>query len=141
MRPGSIVALDLWRKSHRRALPRMIKGLKHRGFSFKTINALEDVRPVRWDVTMSAGATGPTVGLLDKRLRSKSYPAGAANNVFDYALLQSVYAFEKVHRMPRDGVVLRPSCARSCYRGGPEHTSGGRGVSLKSTSLGRCFSR
>jgi peptidoglycan/xylan/chitin deacetylase (PgdA/CDA1 family) len=104
-RPGSIVALDLWRKSNRRALPRMIKGLKHRGFSFKTINALEDVRPVRWDVTMSAGATGPTVGLLDKRLRSKSYPAGASNNVFDYALLQSVYAFEKVHRMPRDGVV------------------------------------
>jgi len=83
----------------------MIKGFKHRGFSFKTINALEDVRPVRWDVTMSAGATGPTVGLLDKRLRSKSYAAGASNDVFDYALLQSVYAFEKVHRMPRDGVV------------------------------------
>jgi len=104
-RPGSIIALDLWRKSHRRALPRMIKGLKHKGFSFRTINALEDVRPVRWDVTLSAGATGPTVGLLDRRLRSQSYPAGGSNKVFDYALLQSVFAFEKTHGMPRDGVV------------------------------------
>ena len=104
-RPGSIIALDLWRRSHRRALPRMIKGLKRRGFSFKTINALEDVRPIRWDVTLNAGATGPTVRLLDKRLRSQSYPVGDSNDVFDYELLQSVYAYEKVHRMPRDGVV------------------------------------
>jgi len=104
-RPGSIIALDLWRRSHRRALPRMIKGLKHKGFSFKTIDALEDVRPIRWDVTLNAGATGPTVGLLDKRLRSQSYPTGTSDDVFDYALLQSVYAFEKVHGMPRDGVV------------------------------------
>jgi N-acetylmuramoyl-L-alanine amidase len=104
-RPGSIIALDLWRKSHRRALPRLIKGLRRKGYSFKTITALEDVRPVRWDVTLGPGATGPTVGLLDKRLRSQSYPAGAPDDVFDYALLQSVYAFEKVHRMPRDGVV------------------------------------
>ncbi|MDQ3659735.1 MAG: polysaccharide deacetylase family protein [Actinomycetota bacterium] len=104
-RPGSIIALDLWRKSHRRVLPRVIKGLRRKGFSFKTINGLEHVRPVRWDVTLRAGATGPTVGLLDKRLRSQSYPAGASNGVFDYELLQSVYAYEKVHRMTRDGVV------------------------------------
>jgi peptidoglycan/xylan/chitin deacetylase (PgdA/CDA1 family) len=104
-RPGSIIALDLWRRSHRRALPRMIKGLKHKGFSFKTINALEDVKPVRWDVTLGAGATGPTVRLLDKRLGSQSYPTGVPNGVFDYELLESVYAYEKVHGMSRDGVV------------------------------------
>lgn len=104
-RPGSIIALDLWRKSHRRALPRTIKGLRARGFSFRTINVLEDVRPVRWDVTLSAGAGGPTVGLLDKRLSSQSYPTGHRDDVFDYALLQSVYAYEKVHRLPRDGIV------------------------------------
>jgi peptidoglycan/xylan/chitin deacetylase (PgdA/CDA1 family) len=104
-RRGSIIALDLWRKSHRGALPRTIKSLKRRGFEFRTINALEGVRPVRWDLTLRPGATGPTVRLLDKRLRSQSYPTGAKNNLFDYELLQSVYAFEKVHRLARDGVV------------------------------------
>lgn len=102
---GSVISLDLWRASHRAAVPRIVDGLHRKGFDFKTIESLEKTHPIRWDVTVQAGSEGPEVEYLQKTLRSITYPAGAANGSFGYATLQSVYAFEKVNRITRDGVV------------------------------------
>lgn len=102
---GSIISLDLWRASHRAAVPRIVAGLKRKGFKFKTIEALENAHAIRWDVTLRAGSRGEEVSYLQKTLRDITYPAGASNGSFGYATLQAVYAFEKAHRITRDGVV------------------------------------
>lgn len=104
-RYGSIVSLDIWRASHRRALPGIIDGLRRRGFELGTINRLEDVHPIRYDVTLQPGSTGPEVSYLQKILRQTSYPSGKIDGSFGYATLQAVYAFEKVHGFTRDAVV------------------------------------
>lgn len=104
-RYGSIVSLDLWRASHRRALPGIIDGLRSRGYKLGTIKRLTNVHTVRWDVTMQAGSTGPEVSFLQKTLRRRTYPAGKVDGSFGYATLEAVYAFEKVHGYTRDGVV------------------------------------
>ena len=104
-RYGSIISLDLWRRSHRRALPGIIDGLRRRGFRLATMKRLENVHPIRWDVTLRAGSGGPEVAFLQKVLRQRSYPAGARDGSFGYATLQATYAFEKVHGLTRDGVV------------------------------------
>ncbi|MDQ3646400.1 MAG: L,D-transpeptidase family protein [Actinomycetota bacterium] len=51
------------------------------------------------------GDSGARVARLQRALRSTSYPTGAVDGEFGYKTLQSVYAFEKVHGMRRDGVV------------------------------------
>ena len=104
-RGGSIIALDIYRKSNRRALPGIIRGLRRRGFEFRTIASLNGVHAVRWDVTLRPGSTGPEVAYLEKTLDETSYSVGPRNASFDYPTLQAVYAFEKVHRLKRDGVV------------------------------------
>jgi peptidoglycan hydrolase-like protein with peptidoglycan-binding domain len=38
-------------------------------------------------------------------LKQTSYPAGPTDGSFGYATLQAVYAYEKVHKIARDGVV------------------------------------
>jgi len=102
---GSVISLDLWRSGHRAAVGQIVDGLKERGFAFKSISALENVQPIRWDVTLRAGSSGPEVQFLQKTLGEITYPVGRKDGSFGYSTLQAVYAFEKVHRMTRDGVV------------------------------------
>ena len=105
LRAGSIIKLSSWRKSHRRALPGIIDGIRRKGYSMRTVDALSRVHAVRWDVTLKSGSKGPEVYYLQKKLRSISYPVGKLDSSFGYSTLQAVYGFEKVHRMTRDGVV------------------------------------
>lgn len=102
---GSIISLDLWRRSHRRAVGDIIAKLRRRGFGLRTIRLLENVHPVRWDVTLKAGSSGPEVAFLQKALGRATYPAGGRDGTFGANTQQGVYAFEKVHNMTRDGVV------------------------------------
>ncbi|MFN2526843.1 MAG: polysaccharide deacetylase family protein [Actinomycetota bacterium] len=102
---GSIITLDTWRTSHRRALPILIERLRSKGLGFRTVKTLENVHPIRWDVTVRSGSAGPEVAYLERTLRRISYPGGKADGNFDDATLQAVYAFEKVKGLARDGVV------------------------------------
>lgn len=102
---GSIVTLDTWRTSHRRALPLIIDRLRSKGFGFRTVKTLENVHPIRWDVTLRSGSSGPEVAFLEKMLRRSSYPSGKVDGGWDDATTQSVYAFEKVKGLARDAVV------------------------------------
>jgi peptidoglycan/xylan/chitin deacetylase (PgdA/CDA1 family)/lipoprotein-anchoring transpeptidase ErfK/SrfK len=101
---GSIINLDIARKSHRMALPGIIDGLRRRGFSLGSIKRLENVHPVRWDVTFRSGMSGAEVSYLQKILKLRSYPARPTGS-FGYETLQATYAFEKAHGLTRDGVV------------------------------------
>lgn len=105
LRSGSIIRLDPWRKSHRKALPGIIDGIRRKGYSLRTVDSLRNVHAVRWDVTLKSGSSGPEVYYLKKKLGQISYPSGKLDSSFGYSALQAVYAFEKVHRMTRDGVV------------------------------------
>jgi peptidoglycan/xylan/chitin deacetylase (PgdA/CDA1 family)/lipoprotein-anchoring transpeptidase ErfK/SrfK len=118
-RYGSIVSLDLWRASHRRALPGIIDGLRRRGFKLGTINRLEDVHAVRYDVDMRAGSSGPEVSFLQKMLRRASYPAGNIDGNFGYATLEAMYAFEKTNGYTRDGVASAWQVLEIVRRGAP----------------------
>jgi peptidoglycan/xylan/chitin deacetylase (PgdA/CDA1 family)/lipoprotein-anchoring transpeptidase ErfK/SrfK len=104
-RAGSIISLDIWRKSHRKALPMIVDGLRRKGFEFRTLEKLEGAHAIRWDVTLSSGSTGPEVQYLTKTLNATSYPAGGMDGNYGYSELEAVYAFEKVHGLARDGVV------------------------------------
>jgi peptidoglycan/xylan/chitin deacetylase (PgdA/CDA1 family) len=105
VQPGSIISLDVWRKSHRRALPKIIDRLRKRNYNLRQIDALANAHAVRWDVTLAAGDSGPEVSYLQKTLSSISYPAGRQDGSFGYETQQAVYAFEKVKGLTRDGVV------------------------------------
>lgn len=124
---GSIISLDLARSSNRRAAGRIIDGLRRRGFKLGTIHALNKAHPVRWDVTLKSGSSGSEVKYLQDQLKATSYPAGPSDGSFGYATLEAVYAFEKVNRLARDGVVTpeemtqiavdeRPSARNRGYR-------------------------
>jgi peptidoglycan/xylan/chitin deacetylase (PgdA/CDA1 family)/lipoprotein-anchoring transpeptidase ErfK/SrfK len=103
---GSIISLELSRSSNRRAVPRIIDGLRRRrGFSLRPINGLANAHAIRWDVTVRAGSSGSEVTYLQDQLKRTSYPAGPSDGSFGYATQQAVYAFEKVFKLPRDGVV------------------------------------
>ncbi len=104
-RPGSIIALDLSRPSHVRAVGGIIDGLRRRGFSLATIERLRRVHAVRWDITLRAGSSGSEVTYLQKALGFISYPAGARDGTFGSDTQQGVYAFEKTNKLTRDGVV------------------------------------
>jgi peptidoglycan/xylan/chitin deacetylase (PgdA/CDA1 family)/lipoprotein-anchoring transpeptidase ErfK/SrfK len=104
-RAGSIISLDIWRKSHRKALPMIIDGLRRHHFEFRTLDKLEGAHAVRWDVTLSSGSSGPEVDYLTKTLNATSYPAGAVDGSFGYSEIEAVYAFEKVNGLARDAVV------------------------------------
>jgi peptidoglycan/xylan/chitin deacetylase (PgdA/CDA1 family)/lipoprotein-anchoring transpeptidase ErfK/SrfK len=112
VQPGSIVSLDVWRKSHRRALPKIIDRLRKRNYNLRQIDALTKTHAVRWDVTLNAGDTGSEVSYLQKTLNSISYPAGRRDSSFGYETQQAVYAFEKVKGLTRDGVVTPQQMAK-----------------------------
>lgn len=105
VQPGSIVSLDVWRKSHRKALPKIIDRLRKRNYNLRQIDALANTHAVRWDVTLQAGDSGAEVSYLQKTLNEISYPAGRRDGSFGYETQQAVYAFEKVKGLTRDGVV------------------------------------
>ena len=119
-RYGSIISLDIWRASHRRALPGIIDGLRRRGFELGTVARLANVHPIRYDVTLQSGSGGPEVSYLQKILRERSYPSGKIDGSFGYATLQAVYAFEKVHGLTRDGVVPAWQMLEIARKGRPE---------------------
>jgi peptidoglycan/xylan/chitin deacetylase (PgdA/CDA1 family)/peptidoglycan hydrolase-like protein with peptidoglycan-binding domain len=102
---GSIISLDIWRQSHRKALGKIIDGLRKKHFDLKTIEPLERVHAIRWDVTVSQGSSGSEVSYLQKTLSSISYPAGKKNGSFGYETYQATIAFEKTNGLGRDGVV------------------------------------
>ncbi|HYP23016.1 MAG TPA: L,D-transpeptidase family protein, partial [Actinomycetota bacterium] len=105
VQPGSIISLDVWRESHRKALPKIIDRLRKRNFNLRQIDALANTHAVRWDVTLNAGDSGAEVSYLQKTLDEISYPAGRRDGSFGYETQQAVYAFEKVKGLTRDGVV------------------------------------
>jgi peptidoglycan/xylan/chitin deacetylase (PgdA/CDA1 family) len=116
---GAIISLDLWRASHRAAVGRIVDRLKDKGYDFKTVEALDNVHPIRWDVTLKAGSSGTEVNYLQKTLGSITYPVGRVDGSFGYSTLQSVYAFEKVNRITRDGVVTPQQMADIAVAGRP----------------------
>lgn len=102
---GSIISLDLWRRSNRQALPSIIHGLRARHFTLRSINALSNVHPVGWTRILAAGSAGRGVTTLEKSLHHSSYPAGHIEGVFGYEDEEAVIAFEKVHHLTRDAIV------------------------------------
>ena len=105
LRQGSIVSLDIWRKSHRRSLAGLVKGIRMRGFEPATLNAVKGAHAVRWDVTLRAGSSGRQVVYLQRRLSRLGYPVKGIDGAFGERTQQGVYAFQKVHGLKRDGVV------------------------------------
>jgi peptidoglycan/xylan/chitin deacetylase (PgdA/CDA1 family) len=101
---GSIISLDLWRKSNRRAVASIIRGLRRKGYGFRLLGALNHVHAINWAVTLRPGSKGGDVRALSKSLRRHSYPAGHRRH-FGYKDKEAVIAFEKVHNMGRDAVV------------------------------------
>ncbi|MDQ3879306.1 MAG: polysaccharide deacetylase family protein [Actinomycetota bacterium] len=102
---GSIISLDLWRASNRKALPKIIDGLRRKGFALRTIDHLKRSHAVRWDVTLKYGSAGDEVAYAERTLRSITYPAGAVDGKFGYAMEQATWAFEKYHGMARDATI------------------------------------
>lgn len=109
---GSIINLNTWRKSHRRALPEIIDGIRRKGYSIRTLDPLTRTHAVRWDVTLREGSSGPEVSYLHKALRRLTYPTGRADGHFGYELLQATHAFEKTNKLARDGVVTPADMTR-----------------------------
>jgi peptidoglycan/xylan/chitin deacetylase (PgdA/CDA1 family)/lipoprotein-anchoring transpeptidase ErfK/SrfK len=105
LRRGSIVSLDIWRRSHRRALPRIVSGIRDRGFEPATIEALKGAPAIRWDVTLGPGSSGDQVVYLQQRLTQLGYPVKGMDGAFGERTQQGVFAFQKVHGLKRDGVV------------------------------------
>jgi peptidoglycan/xylan/chitin deacetylase (PgdA/CDA1 family)/lipoprotein-anchoring transpeptidase ErfK/SrfK len=102
---GAIYSLEPWRKSHRTALAKTIKGFREKGFGFRTVDALQNAHAVRWDVTLKPGSSGSEVKYLQRKLNAISYPAGKQDGEFGYATQQAVYAYEKYNGLARDSVV------------------------------------
>ncbi|HEY7874588.1 MAG TPA: polysaccharide deacetylase family protein [Actinomycetota bacterium] len=135
-RAGSIISLDVWRKSHRQALGKIIDGLRRKHFDLRTIETLERAHAVRWDMTLSQGSGGPEVRYLQKTLGSISYPAGKHDGSFGYATYQATIAFEKTNRMDRDGVVDPHEMTRIALAKRPR-TPTGKGKSFIDIDIGR----
>jgi hypothetical protein len=114
------MSLDLWRKSHRMALDGIIDGLRRRGFDLKTIENLTNVQPIRYDVTMRSGSSGPHVKLLQKLLNRGTYPAGKPDSSFGYSTLQAAYAFQKTKNLTRDGVMTPGEVVKLAKTGPPK---------------------
>lgn len=54
--------------------------------------------------TIEPGDSGPWVALLQERLRGGGFRPGVANGQYGANTLSAVYAFQKVHGLPRDGI-------------------------------------
>lgn len=55
-------------------------------------------------VALGPGDSGPWVVRLQERLTESGFRPGTADGVFGKATLGAVYAFQKVHELPRDGI-------------------------------------
>lgn len=119
-REGTIVSLDLWRKSHRAAVGGIVDGLRRRGFGLRTIENLTNVQPIRWDVTLRSGSSGRQVKLLQKLLNRGTYPAGRPDGSFGYSTLQAAYAFQKTKNLTRDGVMTPAEVIKLAQTGPPK---------------------
>jgi len=54
--------------------------------------------------TQSKGSQGALVSFLEARLTALRYPCGPVDGIYDQRTRDAVMAFEKVERMPRDGI-------------------------------------
>lgn len=54
--------------------------------------------------TQSKGSRGALVSFLEARLTALRYPCGPVDGVYDQRTRDAVMAFEKVERLPRDGI-------------------------------------
>jgi hypothetical protein len=68
-----------------------------------TVSAAGDVLGV--DRTLRSGLSGPDVTALQRRLAALHYDVGPITGDYGFDTQHAVTAFEKVQRMPRDGVV------------------------------------
>ena len=57
------------------------------------------------DRTLRSGLSGPDVTALQRRLATLHYDVGRITGTYGFDTMHAVTAFEKVQRMPRDGVV------------------------------------
>jgi len=55
--------------------------------------------------TLRSGLSGPDVTALQRRLRALHYDVGSISGSYGFDTFHAVTAFEKVNRLPRDGVV------------------------------------
>jgi peptidoglycan/xylan/chitin deacetylase (PgdA/CDA1 family)/lipoprotein-anchoring transpeptidase ErfK/SrfK len=137
VQPGSIIALDVWRESHRKALPKIIDRLRKRNWNLRQIDALANTHAVRWDVTLNAGDSGAEVSYLQKTLNEISYPAGRRDGSFGYETQQAVYAFEKVKGLTRDGVVTPQQMTQLALSARPVVPSKGKPGSFVDVDISR----
>lgn len=137
VQPGSIITLDVWRESHRKALPKIIDRLRKRNYNLRQIDALANTHAVRWDVTLNAGDSGAEVSYLQKTLNEISYPAGRRDGSFGYATQQAVYAFEKVKGLTRDGVVTPQQMTQIALSPRPVVPSKGKPSSFVDVDISR----
>jgi peptidoglycan/xylan/chitin deacetylase (PgdA/CDA1 family)/peptidoglycan hydrolase-like protein with peptidoglycan-binding domain len=133
---GSIISLDIWRKSHRKALGKIIDGLRRKHFDLKTIEPLERSHAIRWDVSVSQGSSGAEVSYLQKTLNGISYPAGKKNGSFGYETYQATIAFEKTNGMDRDGTVDPAEMTKIALAKRPR-TPGGKGKNFIDVDISR----
>jgi peptidoglycan/xylan/chitin deacetylase (PgdA/CDA1 family) len=121
---GSIISLDLWRNSHRAALPTIVRGLRRKGFRLKTLPSLKKAHSIRWDETFKYGSSGHDVFYLQKTLNSISYPAGGNDGRFGYPTEQAVWAFEKYYGLTRDATVTPAEMSMIAVAQRPKTPSG-----------------
>ena len=124
---GSIISLDLSKNSNRKAVPRIIDGLRRRNFKLGLMGRVGNAHPVRWDISLRAGSSGTEVEYLQDQLKRTSYPAGNTDGNFGYATQQAVYAFEKVFGLTRDGVVTPEQMTAIAVSGRPTAKNRGYG--------------
>jgi len=80
--------------------------LLHRAF-YQPLTVMSDHPaevPVETYARQSSGSEGILVQILEARLTALSYPCGPLDGVYDYRTRDAVMAFQKVERLPRDGV-------------------------------------
>jgi len=58
--------------------------------------------------TLRSGLSGPDVTFLQRRLTALHYDVGRITGTYNFDTQHAVTAFEKVQRMPRDGIVSNP---------------------------------
>lgn len=78
----------------------VVESLPHPGFTALSRTVPIALRPP----DLSLGARGPVVTDMLRRLRALGYEVPSSTQEFDYDVLESVYAFEKVEGLDRTGV-------------------------------------
>lgn len=100
--------------------------IARRGFATPHAQVLRaTLRPPR----LAVGSSGPAVAELARRLRQLRYVVPSNTSTYSYALLDSVYAFQKVQGISRDGIVdvqtwgrlARPYVPRPRYSSPADH--------------------